>query len=112
MEFNIFHDFPTNGKNMILLPFGLYYNVELKNASPGDTLVFLGGEKRTLIDFCFLDLESGIADMLSRYLYRTGISSVIKKWRFNAVFDGYGKLSVSDKRCYCIRFNDENGKET
>ena len=54
MDFNIFHDFPTNGKNMILLPFGLYYNVELKNASQGDTLVFLGGEKRTLIDFCFL----------------------------------------------------------
>ena len=112
MEFKIFHDCPTNGKNIIFLPFGMYYNAELKKASQGDTLVFLGGEKRILIDSCFLDLESGIAEMLSRYIYRTGISSVIKKWRFNAVFEGYGKLSVSDKKCYCLRFKDEDGKET
>ena len=53
MDFNIFHDFPTNGKNMILLPFGLYYNVELKNLPLSSD----DGRDCLLIDFVNLYLK-------------------------------------------------------
>lgn len=109
-NFKIFHNEPPppEVKGLILLPIGEYYNRDLMKIQPGDTITFLGGYKYTFISKCILRTDESFTDFICRYIYQAPINVVIRKWRRNAVFEGYGGVAVDDEKCLCIWYKEKS----
>lgn len=107
MEYNVFHELPKKDKGLLLLPVGLYYNRDIQKAQRGDSIVFLGGERRVVVRTTFLALTWQATDVLCSYIYGVGLRIVFEQWLTNAVIEGNGKLAVSKNKCFLIWYAEE-----
>lgn len=88
-----------------MLPVGAYYNKDLQSAKIGDLIKIYAGEPYCEIKrITYLDLHSGIANMLSFYIYSRPLSILMRLWRSKAVLFGNNKNSVSENKCLVIQY--------
>ena len=79
---------------------------EITKARPGDYIQFEDDtDKYAIRRIAYMELHTQIAGLISMYLYNTPLPSVIKRWKFTAVFEGNGKKAVSDNKCLVIEYN-------
>lgn len=104
--YKIYHWTPKKHKGLLMLPVGVYYNRDIQKARPGDYIQFEDDtDKYAIRRIAYMELHTQIAGLISMYLYNTPLPSVIKRWKFTAVFEGNGKKAVSDNKCLVIEYN-------
>lgn len=106
-SYNIFHEKPSSGKNLLLLPVGVLYNRDIQKAKEGDKIYFLGGSSGIIVKKCYLDLHKHSTSVLCDYIYGRPLPFVFRKWEINAVIDGNGARTVSRNKCLMIWYIDE-----
>lgn len=109
MKHHLFHWKPNPDRGMVMIPVGLYYNRKTQNAKKGDTIVFKdSNEEYKIEDLCYMDLNTSVARMLCRYIYKYELDAVMKRWQSNAVIEGNGRKAVSCNKCLIIRYGKKN----
>lgn len=91
-------------KGLALFPIGIRYNKELAELRKGDYIQFQSGEKREVISVALMNINSAIAEQMSRYIYGHTISRVCAQWGVNAVAEGYPRDAISKDQCIQIHY--------
>lgn len=104
--YNIYHWTPKVHKGLLLLPIGMYYNIDLQQARAGDYIKFQDDDKRYMIKrIAYMDMKTQIANLLSMFLYNCPILVSLKMWQSTAVLEGNKKNAVSRNKCLVMHYN-------
>lgn len=104
--FSIFH-YPhlKEDKGLALLPISPNSLRMLHAMRKGDYILFEGDPNRKeILGFSKLRLQTTIADLLCRYIYGVGLDRVEQRWENNLVALGEGRAALDKEFCWMIYY--------
>lgn len=112
----LLHPTPKPAKNgLALIPVGLYCNVALQKAKPGDIVEFWTDwrhDTRKLVNKCRVAVNSSFFTFITKSIYGQHIlsSDILKRWEAQCIIEGIGKDGFSREECLLIeaeKINEE-----
>ena len=89
-------------KPLIILPFGIYYNKELLEATEGDILLFTDRIEREIEYITPIRANTSYTDFLCKKTYATNFARLKEKWKANIEFEGYNIKAVHEDKVLLI----------
>lgn len=98
---------PKAEKPYAILPIGLYCNVALQKAKPGQEVVFQTEwrrDKRQIVQICRFRINSPEFTFMLRSIYGESmtIAKLMERWEAWAVVEGIGKDGIDKEQCIIV----------
>lgn len=106
------HPTPKAEKPYAILAIGLYCNVELQKAKPGQEVEFCAEwrrDKRVIANICRFRINSPEFTFMLRSIYgeRMTIAKLMERWEAWAVVEGIGKDGIDKEQCIIVEVSEE-----
>lgn len=105
------HPTPKADKPYAILAIGLYCNVALQKAKPGQEVIFeteWRRDKRRIVQLCRFRINSPEFTFMLRSIYGENmtIAKLMERWEAWAVVEGIGKDGFDRENCIIIEVSD------
>lgn len=109
------HPTPKAEKPYAAIPIGMYCNIALQKARPGQEIEFCTEwrrDKRFIVQLCRFRINSPEFTFMLRSIYGENmtIAKLMERWEAWAVVEGIGKDGIDKEQCIIVEVKEDESK--